>query len=332
LIMACLFALPLALFPVLPVVPARPAALAPHPPARSLLRTPAVVCAATQKRPRKNKKTSFEDYTISGSGTLIFPLPSRKDAERVHKKHMPRGCSANKAPDTLSAMLPKLRADFPGLRIVHKDPLVLTCDNFLSDEQCNAYKALADSDAAAQVGSRTFSAATATARTSTTWFLRYQDVVELLVKATALTGEPVSHFEEPQLVRYLPGESFSWHYDAVPPTLLRNGGQRRMTLLVYLEEPISGGFTTFRDLLAGGTDDSGKPLRLQITPKRGQALLFFPSNLDGESDERTLHAGSPAKGEKWIAQLWLHQREYTPNVPDGTSQEAAQSLVNTVQS
>ena len=59
-----------------------------------------------------------------------------------------------------------------------------------------------------------------------------------------------------------------------------------------------------------------------------QALLFFPSNADGESDERTLHAGSPAKGEKWIAQLWLHEGAYVPSVPKGTSQEEAQALVH----
>ena len=43
----------------------------------------------------------------------------------------------------------------------------------------------------------------------------------------------------------------------------------------------------------------------------------------GTPDERTLHAGEPTAGEKWVAQLWLHHAPYTPNVPEGSSQAAA---------
>ena len=48
--------------------------------------------------------------------------------------------------------------------------------------------------------------------------------------------------------------------------------------------------TAFRDLRVGGTDSSGQPLRLDIEPKKGRALLFFPSDAEGTPDERTLHA------------------------------------------
>ena len=77
----------------------------------------------------------------------------------------------------------------------------------------------------------------------------------LLSRAAALLGvEELARFEEPQLVRYRPGQCFNWHYDAVPPTLLGNGGQRVATLLVYLNDVHDGGCTAFRDLRAGGTD------------------------------------------------------------------------------
>ena len=39
------------------------------------------------------------------------------------------------------------------------------------------------------VGSRTFSASTATARTSTTWYMRYSDVPEFLSNVNLLTGK-----------------------------------------------------------------------------------------------------------------------------------------------
>ena len=132
-----------------------------------------------------------------------------------------------------------------------------------------------------------------------------------------------------QLVRYQPGQHFSWHYDAVPPTMLLNGGQRLATLLVYLNDVPSGGRTSFRDLRAGGTDEQGKPLRLAVAPKKGRALLFFPSLADGTPDERTLHAGEPtaAGEEKWVAQLWLHEGAYKPTAPAGSSQEVAEAAV-----
>ena len=128
-----------------------------------------------------------------------------------------------------------------------------------------------------------------------------------------------------QLVRYQPGQYFNWHYDAVPPTLLNNGGQRVCTLLVYLNDCPEAGRTSFRDLRAGGTDANGRPLRVQVAPKKGRAIIFCPAAADGTPDERTLHAGEPtAAGEdKWIAQLWLHERSYVPNVPKGSSQEEA---------
>lgn len=48
-------------------------------------------------------------------------------------------------------------------------------------------------------------------------------------------------------------------------------------------------------------------LRLRITPRKGQALLFFPAFLDGRRDPRALHAAEPAVGRKWVAQLLVRQ-------------------------
>lgn len=91
-----------------------------------------------------------------------------------------------------------------------------------------------------------------------------------------------------------------------------------------------GGCTAFRDLRAGGTDASGQPQRLAVSPKKGRALLFCPAMADGTPDERTLHAGEPTAsgGDKWIAQLWTHQAEYKPTAPAGTSVAAAAEAVN----
>ena len=52
--------------------------------------------------------------------------------------------------------------------------------------------------------------------------MRYQDVPELIAQASALTGLPSSHFEEPQIVRYEIGQQFSWHFDSIPASLVRS--------------------------------------------------------------------------------------------------------------
>jgi len=230
----------------------------------------------------------------------------------------------------LHKALPGLDLAWPGLRVLHLDPPVLIADNFFSDAECDAYTELQNAkatDAHKLEQSATFSGATAQARTSTTWFVAYQRVGHLLAKASALLGvDDIARFEEPQLVRYAPGQYFNWHYDAVPPTLLTNGGQRLCTLLVYLNDVPEGGRTSFRDLRAGGTDETGRPLRLMVAPKKGRVIIFCPAAAaDGAPDDRTLHAGEPtAQGEdKWIAQLWLHESPYAPNVPDGSSQAEA---------
>jgi prolyl 4-hydroxylase len=272
---------------------------------------------------------AFEEYEISdiGGTSLVFPLPKNRVAIRLHKKFAGKGGVAiSKAPP--EALPTGLNVEYPGLRMLHLSPLVLSVDNFFTPEECDAYRALKEQPETHKLAqSATFSTMTASARTSTTWFVRYQDAPQLLAKASSLLGVPPTHFEEPQLVHYASGQSFSWHYDAVPPTLLANGGQRLATLLVYLDDVPEGGRTAFRDLQAGGTGADGRPARLEVAPKRGRALLFFPSAHDGAPDERTLHAGEPTGHEKWIAQLWLHERPYKPNVPMGSSHEEASPLI-----
>jgi len=198
--------------------------------------------------------------------------------------------------------------NYPGMRLVHKEPPIFEIDDFFSEEMCDAYIARAQ-EKGAMYNSQTFVAATSTVRSSTTWYLKYAEFAEFLVRASSLTGKAIETMEDPQIVRYEMGQQFSWHYDALPPSMNKNGGQRVATILLYLNDlnDLNGGATCFKDL------------NLKVQPKKGKALLFFPCLHDGTPDDRTMHAGQITMDTKWIAQIWLHQEAYTPAVPPGTS-------------
>jgi len=125
------------------------------------------------------------------------------------------------------------------------------------------------------------------------------------------------------------------------------GGQTLSTLLVYLNDVAKGGTTKFGKLPAmkshnnnnnNDSDDdndekkeedivqrqvTGDP-NLNIIPRKGDALLFFPADKNGKFDERTEHEGCPAVDEKWIARIWRHESRVPP--PFGLSDECIREV------
>ena len=212
------------------------------------------------------------------------------------------------------------------VNLLHQSPPVLEIEHFFSKDECSKIKEATTN--AHEVDSATFKGALST-RTSTSWFCNFIDVPLLLAKANGVLNIPLETMEEPQIVRYRKGQEFSWHYDEVPKPQLQNGGQRVATLLVYLNDIGSdcGGGTTFRDL----TNSNGDPLAMQ--PKCGSALLFFPAFEDGRPDDRTLHKSEvmTCDDEKWIVQMWVHEKDYGAILPVGNSNEAARVLMEKTQ-
>ena len=133
--------------------------------------------------------------------------------------------------------------------------------------------------------------------------------------------------------RYQQTQKFTWHLDALEPNaeLEQKGGQRIATLLVYLTDigEDNGGSTVFRDL--GGSDTT----LLKMQPKKGSALLFFPSAggiPNSPLDIRTLHAGEAMKddapNDKWITQIWIRQHPtYKPTGPPGNAHSDAYKAI-----
>ncbi len=210
----------------------------------------------------------------------------------------------------------RVNTDVPNLKVLHIDPPVVTIDGFLTDEQCDALiKSAVESGLmkTSEVGG----ADNVNIRTSKTCTLdselltghpTKQAILEATEKAlpqlqglnklkTAFkrpTSQSPFSYELPQVAHYMGGEYFKTHEDAFPENISQKKGyQRRVTVLVYLNDVKTGGATRF------------EKLDLDVQPVKGKALIFFPGTDASMPDQRTLHTACEAIDEKWISQLWV---------------------------
>lgn len=119
-------------------------------------------------------------------------------------------------------------------------------------------------------------------------------------RIAALTGIPLENQEPLQVLHYRPGEEYVPHHDAFTPgnPQLEHGGNRIVTVILYLNSVQAGGGTFFPEM------------DMRVFPHAGQGL-FFRSVKDGQVLQKSLHAGEPVlQGEKWIATKWIRERAY----------------------
>jgi len=197
-----------------------------------------------------------------------------------------------------------INPNYPGAQLLHAHPPIFVVDNFLNSAECdflieNANDAFGP---APVVGKG--SGEVSPSRTSSTCYLAREDLPEYLRKISLLTGKPAEHCELPQVGRYYPNQQYLQHFDAFDLSnddgrrFAANGGQRTVTVLVYLNDVPRGGATSFPSL------------NIKVQPRRGMALVFFPSTLDGLLDKMVLHAAEPAVDIKYVSQVWIRQSNY----------------------
>lgn len=128
---------------------------------------------------------------------------------------------------------------------------------------------------------------------------RIESRIAELVQFPMENGEPI------QILHYEPGGEYKPHFDYFDPKqpgneqVLRQGGQRIATLVMYLNDVEAGGSTVFPEV---GID---------VLPRKGSAVYFAYCSETGVLDPRSLHGGSPVgAGEKWIATKWIRQGAY----------------------
>jgi hypothetical protein len=93
---------------------------------------------------------------------------------------------------------------YPGLQPIHSDPPIFEIHDFFSNELCDDY--VRRSSEGTQIECQPLSPSKTTKRTSQTRYLEYNRAEEFINLAHLLTGIPVERYEEPQVVRYLPGK------------------------------------------------------------------------------------------------------------------------------
>lgn len=128
-------------------------------------------------------------------------------------------------------------------------------------------------------------------------------VARLESRIAALLQWPLENGEGLQVLRYRPGAEYKPHYDYFDPaqpgttSILKRGGQRVASLVMYLNTPTRGGATIFPDVF------------FDVSPVKGNAVFFSYDRPHPMT--RSLHGGAPViEGEKWVATKWLREGRF----------------------
>ena len=140
-----------------------------------------------------------------------------------------------------------------------------------------------------------------------TWISKNDPLVKPLVeKLSEAFHIPFENAEDLQVVRYQPGQYYHEHHDSCCDDnpkcfeFYNRGGQRKLTVLIYLNGDFEGGPTYFKNM------------NLKVKPDPGDALVFYPlAEESRQCHPLALHAGTAVhKGEKWVANLWFRENKF----------------------
>lgn len=126
----------------------------------------------------------------------------------------------------------------------------------------------------------------------------------LVQRVAALVGLPSTHAENMQVIRYESGQQYRQHWDAYDhdtergARVMKDGGNRLITVLGYLNEVERGGQTEIVNPA------------IFVDPLPGRLLIFhncYAGTATRHPD--SLHAGLAVKaGTKWAFNLWFRER------------------------
>jgi len=183
------------------------------------------------------------------------------------------------------------------LKVLRTAPRVFQINGLLSEEEADHLVALGRNKI---IRSTTDGFESSTRTSSNTWLQRESSEVTRrlfrragdLLKIPELGSTAGNKYGNAlQLVYYGPTQQYLPHYDW---SYQENSHYRYVTLLLYLNKPKEGGFTTF------------PYAKLDAHAGKGSGILFYNLLPDGNPDAMSLHGGMPVvDGEKWLANFWI---------------------------
>ncbi|PZU58828.1 MAG: 2OG-Fe(II) oxygenase [Sphingobium sp.] len=192
------------------------------------------------------------------------------------------------------------RIDTPHLEIYGRH-------GFLSAQECADMRALIDRDA--QPSTLFSGSANADYRTShscnlSPWEPLVSGITDRIV---ALMGIDAQTGETLQGQRYTAGQQYKVHCDYFPvtasywPAMLRSGGQRCWTAMIYLSDVAEGGETHFPQC------------GFMVPPREGMILIWNNLDAEGAPNRYSLHAAKPVgNGTKYVVTKWFRERHWAP--------------------
>jgi len=144
-------------------------------------------------------------------------------------------------------------------------------------------------------------------KSQTTWLYRSDPIIYNITKRICEQyNYPIENAEPLQVVKYKPGGFYNDHHDSCCDDdekcndFVQEGGQRVLTVLIYLNDDFEGGGTQFSEI-----NEIIKP------PKYG-GIIFRPmANDSNKCHPLGLHKGMPVKsGVKYVCNLWIREGVY----------------------
>jgi len=192
----------------------------------------------------------------------------------------------------------------------HSNPKVWTIEDCVTEDEARAIRKFAEKKMKKAVVSGEAGGIESKGRTnSVSWVSHNATPVTTRVanRIAELVGLPLTHAENFQVIRYEAGQEYRPHFDAYDGKTerglrtMKNGGQRLITVLGYLNDVEAGGGTHF------------PKLDVEVQAKQGRVVVF--ENCEKDTNVRTplsLHAGLPVEsGIKWAFNLWFREREFS---------------------
>jgi hypothetical protein len=195
----------------------------------------------------------------------------------------------------------------PEITLEARANCIITVDNFLPASMCRRMSEIAQGGkwSASPVARipGTDRAPAATGRSSSTlmaaslgfWFGEQLEHIETSLERS---GVELSNLEPWQVTRYLCGEAYDYHLDC---GCWRDqpSGERKRTIMLYLQKPESGGATHFR------------ALNQTIEPLAGRLVVWYNLLLNGNCNHAMIHSSLPVwRGCKMILTTWEHQARF----------------------